>query len=32
LTLAAVVTLGIKKILEVTTGLRRENEEEEAES
>ena len=32
LTLAAVVTLGIKKVLEVTTGLRRENEEEEAES
>jgi sulfate transport system permease protein len=32
LTLAAIVTLGIKKVLEVTTGLRRENEEEEAES
>jgi sulfate transport system permease protein len=32
LTLAAVVTLGIKKALEVTTGLRRGNEKEEAKS
>jgi sulfate transport system permease protein len=32
LTLAALVTLGIKKALEVTTGMRRGNDEEEVES